>query len=638
MSNATALDIIKGHSSKEFTGCLILRRMNDDEGTFATLYLSEGRIYSALINNEYPPIGVRIFSSGRVSPEDFREALEAANGNANDPDFYNSLIEDELISERTLHSYIKDEFLATMRSVLSWDDVDYEWRVGEVTQAFVVAPIPLKALFTKVKDNLATISGIMEEVRLLTHDDTDPEDIEDEVDVENLVPYQIEAPNQDELSPDHFSFFQKLNGKTKLGDLCNEYGYVITPALRTVYILWVKGHVGLYLYGNEADAYNKEAIERAKDALSYSEEEDDVEYEEQTVPQGGLSAAAQAHRAAQEEAEAQADDSYEAEEDYSADDDGYETYESEEPDADYEEESVEAEDIAAEDDEVFIDDDESYDHAPSRPADDAVEHEAEEEEFPEDEFSEDDALNQDVSAGESVEESDEYDEEDFDGAEGDPVSDEGEEDESVELDAPLTDIEPESPTEDVVETLFESDEDSGADEPAPVEEDEDSADESDVDSAEDAAGGPVDADFRNLGEVGDNIDDFYTEPESTVEAPVEFVTVVPDPSAVDTDDSEEDDDVDDYVQKSIRDMEAQISRIGTRIENARVKAEAAIETQNRNREEVNRLQARIEELQSGEGELEEVAEAQTRTASRLEIQRENLVRVHEAMLKSLEEA
>lgn len=276
MSN-DALDVIKEYADKESTGNLVIKRDTEDSDDFAYIYLNNGKIYSALINNEYPPVGARIFSSGTVSPEDFSRVMSEANGDANDPLVYATLLQEELFPERTLHNYIKDEFLSAMRAILSWTDVTHEWRIGETTRAFAVAPISLKSAFDRVRDNLSTVAGIMDEIYILGGEDPESEDLESEIDADNLVPYPISEPNKDEVSTEQFSFYTKLDGKSKLREICDDFGYVITPALRNVYVLWVKGHIGINLYGNRVDPYDKETIQRYQATPESTEDLDETE-------------------------------------------------------------------------------------------------------------------------------------------------------------------------------------------------------------------------------------------------------------------------------------------------------------------------------------------------------------------------
>lgn len=283
MSN-DALALIKQYADQQATGNLVLKKFNGEYEDVAYVYLNQGRIYSTLINQEFPPIGARIFSSGLVEPHDFSRAMEEAGGDANDPLVYTTLLREDLFPERTLHSYIKDEFLGAMRVILSWTDVEQEWRAGDSTKAFVVAPITLRAAYEKVNENLDKIAGMMEEIYIMTGEDLDNEELEPEIDAENVVPYPINEPEEGEVSSEESSFFKKIDGKNKIGAICENFGYVTLPALRNAYSLWRKGYVGLHLYGNTAEAYDAEIIaaydgnqEQAVDS------EENTDYHEETV-------------------------------------------------------------------------------------------------------------------------------------------------------------------------------------------------------------------------------------------------------------------------------------------------------------------------------------------------------------------
>lgn len=286
MSN-DALALIKQYADQKSTGNLVLKKFNGEYEDIAYVYLNKGRIYSTLINQEFPPIGARIFSSGLVDPHDFSRIMESAGGDANDPSVYTALLKEDLFPERVLHNYIKDEFLSAMRVILSWTDVEYEWRTGDASQAFIVAPISLRAVFEKVNDNLDKIAGMMEEIYIMTGENPNDEDLEHEVDAENVVPYPLEEPSEEDISSEEYSFFKKIDGRNKISTICENFGYVTLPALRNTYSLWRKGYVGLNLYGNSSDTYDPEIIEAYdhKDDSTDNELEDEVfngaeEYEE----------------------------------------------------------------------------------------------------------------------------------------------------------------------------------------------------------------------------------------------------------------------------------------------------------------------------------------------------------------------
>ena len=259
-NSASAIDIISEYTnSSSSTGNLVLKASHNDEIYVADIYILKGKIYSCSIDKNDPPIGMRLYSSGLIPQEEFSGILQSSGEDQNSPQFFQALLSNNVINEKVLNSYVRDEFLSAMRIILTWTDIeDYEWRALEQTIAFRVPPLTLEQVYEKVASNYDILGGIMETIYahapgLVEEDD---EEIDPETDAENLVPSQAIEPDKDDLSVERYNLWKKINGGQTLAHLIENYGQVLTPLLKTVYVLWEKGYINLHIYGVPVEPYS----------------------------------------------------------------------------------------------------------------------------------------------------------------------------------------------------------------------------------------------------------------------------------------------------------------------------------------------------------------------------------------------
>lgn len=259
-NSASAVDIISEYTnSDESTGNLVLKASYDNEVYVADIYILKGRIYSCSIDKTEPPIGMRLYSSGLIPQDEFSQILRESDEDQNSTHFFQALLAQNAVSDKVINSYIRDEFLASMRIILTWTNIeDYEWKSLEQTMALKVPPLTLEQVYDKVSSNYDALGGIMETIYAhspgLVNDDDD--EIDPETDAENLVPSQANTPDEGDLSVERYNLWKKITGKQNLSQIIENYGQVLTPLLKSVYVLWERGYVSLHLYGVDVETYS----------------------------------------------------------------------------------------------------------------------------------------------------------------------------------------------------------------------------------------------------------------------------------------------------------------------------------------------------------------------------------------------
>lgn len=259
-NSASAVDIISEYThSEESTGNLVLKASYDNEIYVADIYILKGRIYSCSIDKTEPPIGMRLYSSGLIPQDEFSQILRESDEDQNSTQFFQALLAQNAVSEKVINSYIRDEFLASMRIILTWTNIeDYEWRSLEQTMALKVPPLSLEQVYDKVASNYDALGGIMETIYDHSPGLVDDEDdeIDPETDAENLVPSQATTPDEEDLSVERYNLWKKITGKQNLSQIIENYGQVLTPLLKSIYVLWERGYISLHLYGVDVDTYS----------------------------------------------------------------------------------------------------------------------------------------------------------------------------------------------------------------------------------------------------------------------------------------------------------------------------------------------------------------------------------------------
>lgn len=293
-NSASAVDIISEYTSDDSsTGNLVLKTSYDDDVYVADVYILKGKIYSCTIDKTEPPIGMRLYTSGLIPQEEFSDILKSSGHDQNSPAFFQELLDHNVVSEKIINSYIRDEFLAAMRIILTWTHIeDFEWRSLEQTNAFRVPPLSLEQVYEKVSSNYEAIGGIMDTIYAHAEgvlDDDDEEEADAELDAENLVPIQLSEPEEGDLSVERYNIWKKITGKQTLSQIMSNYGQVITPLLKSIYVLWEKGYISLRLYGIEVDSYSSTRREENERKEKNEINEKNLQQDEIPTPQSSPS-------------------------------------------------------------------------------------------------------------------------------------------------------------------------------------------------------------------------------------------------------------------------------------------------------------------------------------------------------------
>jgi hypothetical protein len=243
ISLASANDIIDSlMESSEImsgTGAVVITQKNGRKTTnTGTIYLRDGLIYAALIENHKIPIGKRIETGALVRDEDLNEVFSKVGGDTTSPRIIDYLLQNHMISEKILSSYVKEHFIETLGKIMSWNDSLGEWHPNAVTKDFVMPFVT----FERIRDILSHRKHVYGEFLRLTEKFMRPEELPE------LTFSLLKAPTTPP-SPTTLKIISLCDKKNTIDDISAATGVTFYNVFQTIIGLWRNGFLSLNIGG-----------------------------------------------------------------------------------------------------------------------------------------------------------------------------------------------------------------------------------------------------------------------------------------------------------------------------------------------------------------------------------------------------
>jgi hypothetical protein len=243
ISLASANDIIDSlMESSEImsgTGAVIITQKNGRKTTnTGSIYLRNGLIYAAHIENHSIPIGKRIVTGALVEAEDVNEVFRKVNGDTNSPRIVDYLLQNHMIGEKILSSYVKEHFIETLGKIMSWTDTLGEWHPNAVTNDFVMPFVT----FDRIRQILAHRKHVYGEFLRLTEKLMRPEELPE-------LTFSLLKSPADSQSPTTLKIISFCDGKNTIDDIANATGVTFYNVFQIIVGLWRDGLLTLNIGG-----------------------------------------------------------------------------------------------------------------------------------------------------------------------------------------------------------------------------------------------------------------------------------------------------------------------------------------------------------------------------------------------------
>lgn len=242
-SLASANDIIDSLTeSSEImsgTGAVVITQKSGRKTTnTGTIYLRDGLIYAALIENHKIPIGKRIETGSLVGTDDLNEVFSKVGGDTTSPRIVDHLLQNHMVGEKILSSYVKEHFIETLGKIMSWNDSLGEWHPNAVTKDFIMPFVT----FERIREILAHRKQVYGEFLSFVEKFMRPEELPE------LTFSLLKSPAATQ-SPTTLKIVSLCDAKHTTNDIADATGVTFYNVFQTVVGLWRDGFLSLNIGG-----------------------------------------------------------------------------------------------------------------------------------------------------------------------------------------------------------------------------------------------------------------------------------------------------------------------------------------------------------------------------------------------------
>ncbi len=241
------------------------RFTRSDKKTVGYVYLRNGRVYAAHINTYVPNIMTRLVQAGYLDQNAVNTVSRKFGDNLSDPNISDFILDNHLVPEKIMDSISQDFFLEIFQYLISWDNVNADWRDKETTDYLKIDNFELNKIITIVDARQEFIKGVAEQFG---------------VDLINLgvITFKTKgAPVLDDETPMMFhQIYSIANGEWDIQSAANNFGLTHFRVVQAIYELWKADYLALsyetYPINDYVDPEPKQQAEEPNQAGSSDEQ------------------------------------------------------------------------------------------------------------------------------------------------------------------------------------------------------------------------------------------------------------------------------------------------------------------------------------------------------------------------------
>ena len=213
----TVESVLHDLAAKSATGCLLVR---DQEGDEAEVFLRDGQIYAVFVPGRRTMLGVRLMSSGALTPEALAEALEIQRTELQGWRLGELLVHLGYVDLAVVEQFVVEHLKDALADLLGWPVDSWKFRKGKKTRQDIAPPTPVDSLLDDLHDRRTTWETILEAiggtsaVPVLSSGEAPPEAVE--------------------LGPNEWALLCKVDGERSVAELAGECGFTLFEAGQVV--------------------------------------------------------------------------------------------------------------------------------------------------------------------------------------------------------------------------------------------------------------------------------------------------------------------------------------------------------------------------------------------------------------------
>ncbi|HEX6921787.1 MAG TPA: DUF4388 domain-containing protein, partial [Actinomycetes bacterium] len=212
----TVETVLQDLADQAATGCLAVR---DQEGDEAEVYLRDGQVYAVVVPGRRTMLGVRLMSSGALTPEALAEALEIQRTELQGWRLGELLVHLGYVDLPVIEAFVIEHLEDALADLLGWPVAAWKFRKGKKTRQDVAPPTPVGVLMDALRDRATTWETIVDAIG-------GPE----------TVPALASGAPSDAvaLGPNDWALLCKVDGQRSVADLAAECGFTLFEAGQVV--------------------------------------------------------------------------------------------------------------------------------------------------------------------------------------------------------------------------------------------------------------------------------------------------------------------------------------------------------------------------------------------------------------------
>ena len=220
------------------------RFTRSDKKTIGYVYLRNGLVYAASINTYVPNLMTRLVQAGYLDQNGVKTVERKFGDNLTHPDIAEYILDHHLVPEKTMDSISQDFFLEIFQYLISWENVNADWRDKETTDYLKIDNFELNKIINIVDARQDFIKGVAEQFG---------------VDLINLgvITFKTKTtPDFDDETPMMFHQIVSIaNGEWNIQSAADNFGLTHFRVVQAIYELWKADYLELSYETYPINAY-----------------------------------------------------------------------------------------------------------------------------------------------------------------------------------------------------------------------------------------------------------------------------------------------------------------------------------------------------------------------------------------------
>lgn len=199
----------------------------------ARLYFRNEKLYAVQVDSYKVPIYQRILTGGKVKRQDLDDVLRAVGGDPFSPEIVKTLVQRQLITEKTLDTYVTEHYLEQISLILKWEFCTGRLITHEYTSDFTMPEYDLDQIVRFINSRIAQRNSFTDELSYFFKRD----------EFNKLMPILSKKINPQAYPKEVVAILSLSDRQHTIFQIAEETGIGEAVVLQTVHSLWASNRV-----------------------------------------------------------------------------------------------------------------------------------------------------------------------------------------------------------------------------------------------------------------------------------------------------------------------------------------------------------------------------------------------------------